>query len=80
LGNNAVDHYKITVLFYNAMRFGMEYQEPSADHSEQKYRDRVVKGPWPACQKAPSVVVTWGWGSHDLLADLGNNADSNSLN
>ena len=24
-------------------------------------------------QKAPSVV-TWGWGSHDLLADLGNNA------
>ncbi|MGS3153272.1 hypothetical protein ACB268_21345, partial [Aeromonas sanarellii] len=28
----------------------------------------------PTCQKAPSVEVTWGWGSHDLLADLGNNA------
>ncbi|MGY3953824.1 cytochrome b, partial [Aeromonas salmonicida] len=27
-----------------------------------------------ACQKAPSVTVTWGWGNHDLLADLGNNA------
>ncbi|WP_343889658.1 ZIP family metal transporter, partial [Aeromonas salmonicida] len=26
------------------------------------------------CQKAPSVTVTWGWGNHDLLADLGNNA------
>ncbi|WP_429213691.1 hypothetical protein, partial [Aeromonas veronii] len=25
-------------------------------------------------QKAPSVAVTWGWRSHDLLADLGNNA------
>ncbi|MEH8151132.1 hypothetical protein, partial [Aeromonas veronii] len=25
-------------------------------------------------QKAPSVTVTWGWGSHDFLADLGNNA------
>ncbi|MFQ1761124.1 hypothetical protein ACK37B_19725, partial [Aeromonas veronii] len=24
--------------------------------------------------KAPSVTVTWGWGSHDCLADLGNNA------
>jgi hypothetical protein len=23
---------------------------------------------------APNVAVTWGWGSHDLLADLGNNA------
>ncbi|MGY3953748.1 hypothetical protein ACW5WG_21015, partial [Aeromonas salmonicida] len=29
---------------------------------------------WSACQKAPSVTVTWGWGNHDLLADLGNNA------
>ncbi|MEL3920534.1 hypothetical protein, partial [Aeromonas enteropelogenes] len=25
-------------------------------------------------QKASSVAVTQGWGSHDLLADLGNNA------
>ncbi|MFQ1760932.1 hypothetical protein ACK37B_18715, partial [Aeromonas veronii] len=28
-------------------------------------------------QKAPSVTVTWGWGSHDCLADLGNNAGKN---
>lgn len=35
---------KIEVLFYNAMRFGMDYQEPGADHYEQQYRDRVVKG------------------------------------
>ena len=35
---------KIAVLFYNAMRFGMEYQDPGADHYEQQYRDRVVKG------------------------------------
>ncbi|WP_421187336.1 hypothetical protein, partial [Aeromonas enteropelogenes] len=25
-------------------------------------------------QKTSSVAVTQGWGSHDLLADLGNNA------
>ncbi|WP_082030370.1 transposase [Aeromonas piscicola] len=35
---------KIAVLFYNAMRFGMNYQDPGADHYEQQYRDRVVKG------------------------------------
>lgn len=29
---------------------------------------------WYASQKAPSVAVTWGRGSHDFLADLGNNA------
>ncbi|MGY3953819.1 hypothetical protein ACW5WG_21505, partial [Aeromonas salmonicida] len=33
---------------------------------------------WSACQKAPSVTVTWGWGNHDLLADLGNNASYSS--
>lgn len=26
------------------MRFGMNYQDPGADHYEQKYRERVVKG------------------------------------
>jgi hypothetical protein len=26
------------------MRFGMAYQDPGADHYEQKYRERVVKG------------------------------------
>jgi len=35
---------KIAILFYNAMRFGMAYQDPGADHYEQKYQERVVKG------------------------------------
>lgn len=35
---------KIAILFYNAMRFGMDYKDPGADHYEQKYRERVVKG------------------------------------
>lgn len=34
---------KIAVLFYNAMRFGMAYQDPGADYYESKYRERVVK-------------------------------------
>jgi len=34
---------KIAVLFYNAMRYGMDYRDPGADHYEQQYRDRVVK-------------------------------------
>jgi transposase len=34
---------KIAVLFHNAMRFGMAYQDPGADHYEKQYRDRVVK-------------------------------------
>ena len=34
---------KIAVLFYNAMRFGMDYQDPGAAHYEQKYRERVIK-------------------------------------
>jgi transposase len=34
---------KIAVLFYNAMRFGMDYKDPGATHYELKYRERVVK-------------------------------------
>ncbi len=34
---------KIAVLLYNAMRFGMNYQDPGADSYERKYRERVVK-------------------------------------
>jgi transposase len=34
---------KIAVLFYNAMRFGMAYQDPGSDRYEREYRDRVVK-------------------------------------
>ncbi|WP_259744426.1 transposase [Pseudomonas protegens] len=29
---------KIAILFYNAMRFGMSYQDPGADQYEQRYR------------------------------------------
>lgn len=35
---------KIAVLFYNAMRFGMRYEDPGAARYERDYRDRVVKG------------------------------------
>ena len=34
---------KIAVLFYNAMRFGMKYQDPGADKYEEDYKDRVLK-------------------------------------
>lgn len=34
---------KIAVLFYNAMRFGMAYQDPGTVHYESRYRERVVK-------------------------------------
>lgn len=34
---------KIAVLFYNAMRFGTDYQDPGADHYESRYRERVVR-------------------------------------
>ena len=34
---------KIAVLFYNTMRFGMDYRDPGADQYEQKYRERVIK-------------------------------------
>src|SRR5690606_15703819 len=33
---------KLAVLFYNALRFGMAYADPGADHYEQHYRQRVV--------------------------------------
>lgn len=35
---------KIAILFYNAMRFGIDYKDPGAAHYEQKYRERAVKG------------------------------------
>ena len=34
---------KIAILFYNAMRYGMDYRDPGAEHYERKYRERVVK-------------------------------------
>jgi hypothetical protein len=30
-------------LFYNAMRYGMDYKDPGASNYEQKYRERVIK-------------------------------------
>ena len=34
---------KIAVLFYNTMRFGIDYRDPGADYYETAYRERVVK-------------------------------------
>ena len=34
---------KIAILFYNAMRFGIDYKDPGVDHYEQQYRDRAIK-------------------------------------
>jgi transposase len=34
---------KIAILFYNTMRFGMDYRDPGAGYYEAAYRDRVVK-------------------------------------
>jgi hypothetical protein len=33
---------KIAVLFYNAMRFGMDYRDPGGDYYEQRYWSRVI--------------------------------------
>lgn len=34
---------KIAILFYNAMRYGMQYKDPGADQYERNYRDRVIR-------------------------------------
>ncbi len=34
---------KLAILFYRAMRFGMQYQDPGADQYEQRHRERVIK-------------------------------------
>lgn len=36
-------------------------------------RDKHTEHPWSASRTAPSVAVTWGFGSHGLLTDLGSN-------
>ena len=33
---------KIAVLFYNTLRFGMNYVDPGQDYYEQRYRQRVL--------------------------------------
>ncbi len=35
---------KLAVLFYNALRFGMEYVDPGMDYYETKYRERMIDG------------------------------------
>jgi len=35
---------KIAILFYNAMRYGMNYNDPGASYYEEHYRSRVIKG------------------------------------
>jgi hypothetical protein len=49
---------KIAVLLYNAMRYGMDYRDPGADHYEQQYRDRVIKpGSSNSCTGEPHSLV-----------------------
>ena len=33
---------KIAVLFYNALRHGMDYADPGASYYEERYRKRVI--------------------------------------
>ncbi|GEO18599.1 hypothetical protein MAE02_62950 [Microvirga aerophila] len=33
---------KIAVLFYNALRHGMDYADPGASYYEERYRRRVI--------------------------------------
>ena len=40
---------KIAVLFYNAVRHGMDYVDPGASSYEARYRARVPSRPNPAC-------------------------------
>jgi transposase len=35
---------KLAVLFYNALRYGMAYQDPGALYYEEQYRHRLLKG------------------------------------
>lgn len=35
---------KLAVLFYNAMRYGMDYRDPGATYYEERYRERVLQG------------------------------------
>jgi transposase len=34
---------KIAVLFYNMLRYGLEYQDPGAEYYDQQHRQRVIK-------------------------------------
>jgi hypothetical protein len=34
---------KLAVLFYNALRYGMEYVDPGVEYYEERYRNRVLR-------------------------------------
>lgn len=35
---------KLAVLFYNALRYGLAYEDPGVSYYEERYRERVLKG------------------------------------
>lgn len=63
----------VRTLFPKSMQLGLNNGVKSRSLL-RTYRDKQTDPLWPTYSKAPSVVVTWGWGSYVLKADLGNNA------
>ncbi len=55
------------------------YKRPSGRNHGVCQRHKPVEYLGSACQKASSVAVTRSWGSHDLLADLGNLATVHTI-
>ena len=47
---------KIAILFYNAMRYGMQYKDPGADQYEKNYRDRVIRNLKPRAEEFGMIV------------------------
>jgi hypothetical protein len=35
---------KLAILFYNALRYDLAYEDPGASYYEKRYRERVLKG------------------------------------
>jgi hypothetical protein len=50
---------KIAVLFYNAVRCGMEYVDPGASFYETRYRTRVVDNLHRRAKAFGSVLMPW---------------------
>ncbi len=55
------------------------YKRPSGRSHGVCQRHKPAEYLGSACQKASSVAVTRSWGSHDLLADLGNLATVHTI-
>lgn len=47
---------KIAVLFYNALRHGMDYVDPGTSYYETRYRERVI-GNLHRCAKAFGFIL-----------------------